>query len=595
MSTIVIGPATDRWGRYRLPSAALALGAVAGGLALAAGWPYWRAEPAAAAVNAFVTGAFVTSGILLASLAVLRRTGLLAIAAGLCWAATWLLCREAGPLPAIGLFANALFFVVLGWGVLLYPDGRLTGRADWWAAMATTVAFGPLAGVAIIVAEPEWNGFAPEVRWPSLLPDEAVFGFVSDLYKVINPVLAVVFVGLLVRRCARLYGLERSLIAPALAVLGAVVLCLAALSPTLENHRPGDVADGIAAQGAALAVFPLALLVAMVRRAVAAATAADRMLRLGGGPATVGAVRDALRSVLRDGTVDVFFWLPEEHRFVDVDGEAADPDGRPQAWRQEVTATSGERLAVVTGGPLLLRHVPFTEAALRAARLALQNAQLQVAIQAQLVETRAAQRRVEEAEAAERNRIARDLHDGVQQRLLALAMSASAAEWSTDDDPDSTASVFRDLRAGLLAANAEVRNVARGLDPEILRTAGLAGAVRDAAGRLGLPVDLRVELTGTAPYGDLAERTVYFAVCEALANVVKHSGAGAVWLRLTGGEARLEAEVRDDGRGGAAAGTAGGLAGLRDRVDAAGGSMLLTSPPGAGTTVLVSVPVGGAR
>ncbi|TCJ32823.1 sensor histidine kinase [Parafrankia sp. BMG5.11] len=595
MSTIVIGPATDRWGRYRLASAALALGAVAGGLALAAGWPYWRAEPAAAAVNAFVTGAFVTSGILLASLAALRRTGLLAIAAGLCWAATWLLCREVGPLPAIGLFANALFFVVLGWGVLLYPDGRLTGRADWWAAMATTVAFGLLAVVAIIVAEPEWNGFAPEVRWPSLLSDEAVFGFVSDLYTVVNPVLAVVFVGLLVRRCARLYGLERSLIAPALAVLGVVVLCLAALSPTLENHRPGHVADGIAAQGAALAVFPLALLVAMVRRAVAAATAADRMLRLGGGPATVGAVRDALRSVLRDGTVDVFFWLPEEHRFVDVDGEAADPDGRPQAWRQEVTATSGERLAVVTGGPLLRRHAPFTEAALRAARLALQNAQLQVAIQAQLVETRAAQRRVEDAEAAERNRIARDLHDGVQQRLLALAMSASAAEWSTDDDPDSTASVFRDIRAGLLAANAEVRNVARGLDPEILRTAGLAGAVRDAAGRPGLPVDLRVELTGTAPYGDLAERTVYFAVCEALANAVKHSGAGAVWVRLTGGEARLEAEVRDDGCGGAAAGTAGGLAGLRDRVDAAGGSMLLTSPPGAGTTVLVSVPVGGAR
>ncbi|WP_035742759.1 sensor histidine kinase [Parafrankia elaeagni] len=584
-----------RWSRYRLLLAAIACGAAAAALTVAAGWPYWRGEPALAAVNAFVAGAFVVSGVLLAGSPSLRRTGWMAVAAGLCWALTWLLGWDVGPLPALGLLANALFFVAFGWGVLLYPDGIPTGRLDWWAGALTTLAYGPLAALSILTSEPEWNGFDAGASWPTLAASEALFGAVSDVYLVVNPVLAAVFVALVGRHWARLYGLERSVLAPALVALSLVVIGLAVLSPTLDNRKPGHNADNIAEQGAALAVLPFALVLCELWRAVTVATSADRMLRPGGGPTTVTAVRDALRRVLRDDTVDLYFWLPDESRFVDVDGEPAEPDGDPgPAWRQPVSAPSGEMLALVTGRSVLRRGpAAFTGAALRAARLALQNAQLQVAIQAQVVETRAAQRRVEEAEAAERNRIARDLHDGVQQRLLALAMMVSAAEWSADD-PGASETVFGDIRAGLLAANDEVRTIARGLDPEILRSRGLAGAVRAAAGRLTLPVDVEIALTGPGPYGDLAERTVYFAVSELLANVVKHAGAASARVRLSGGAQWLVVEVRDDGRGGAAEGTSGGLSGLRDRAEAAGGSVDLASPPGAGTTVRVTVPTAAA-
>ncbi|MEX5633716.1 sensor histidine kinase [Parafrankia sp. FMc2] len=584
-----------RWSRYRLLLAAIACGAAAAALTVAAGWPYWRGEPALAAVNAFVAGAFVVSGVLLAGNPALRRTGWMAVAAGLCWALTWLLGWDVGPLPALGLLANALFFVAFGWGVLLYPDGIPTGRLDWWAGALTTLVYGPLAALSILVSQPEWNGFDADASWPTLAASEALFGAISDGYLVANPVLAAVYVGLVGRHWARLYGLERSVLAPALAALSLVVISLAVLSPTLDNREPGHNADNVAEQGATLAVLPLALVLCELWRAVTVATSADRMLRPGGGPTTVTTVRDALRRVLRDDTVDLYFWLPDERRFVDVDGEPAEPDGDPgPAWRQPVSAPSGEMLALVTGRSVLRRgHAAFTGSALRAARLALQNAQLQVAIQAQLVETRAAQRRVEEAEAAERNRIARDLHDGVQQRLLALAMMVSAAEWSADD-PGAAETVFGDIRAGLLAANDEVRTIARGLDPEILRSRGLAGAVRAAAGRLTLPVDVEIALTGPGPYGDLAERTVYFAVSELLANVVKHAGATSARVRLSGGAQRLVVEVRDDGRGGAAEGTSGGLAGLRDRAEAAGGSVDLASPPGGGTTVRVTVPTAAA-
>ncbi|EFC79967.1 histidine kinase [Parafrankia sp. EUN1f] len=623
MHARAMGARPQAWARFRRPAAAVACGALTAVLALAAGWPFWRGEPALAAVNAFVAGAFVSSGVLLVDIPLLRRTGVLVLASGVCWALTWLLCRESGPRPALGLFTNALFFVAFAWGVLLYPDGCLTGRADRVVGTLTTIAYGPLVALSMVVSEPEWNGFPAQASWPTLWAGQAFFGFISGLYVVINAALAMAFVALLARRWSRLYGLERSVVAPALGTLGVVALCLAALSPTLYNREPGHVAEGVAWQGVALAVLPLVLVSCELWRAVAVATAADRMLRSSGGAATVTVVRDALRRALRDDTVEVYFWLADERRFVDIAGQPAtsapEPGavpasgpvsasgtapgpgapvpprrGAPALWSQPVTAPSGELFALVTGrSPVLRRHGAFTGAALRTARLSLQNAHLQVTIQAQLVETRAARRRVEEAEAAERGRIARDLHDGVQQRLLALAMLVSVAEWSADD-PTAAAAMFGDIRAGLLAANDEVRTIARGLDPETLRTAGLVAAVRQAAARLALPVEVDVALGRGGPFGDVAERTVYFAVSEALANVVKHARATTARVRLTERPGGLVAEVSDNGCGGAVEHPAGGLAGLRDRVAAAGGEVRLSSPVGGPTTVMVIVPTGVA-
>jgi signal transduction histidine kinase len=388
---------------------------------------------------------------------------------------------------------------MFGSALLLYPDGRFTGRADRLVIAATGVAFGPLMTLSILASEPEWNGYAADAWWPSPLRSATLFGAISDAFLVINPLLALSFLVLMVRRVRGLPRPERSVAAPVLVVVGAALVAAALLAQPIEADDLARVLRGVALQGVALLAFPLVLLVATGRRALAAATAADRVLRLAG-PATVRSIRAALRTVLQDPTVEIFFRLPDTdgqvdrhgrdagrvdddgdahvdgnvvddgHRrgYVDVDGRPADPAAatRGGRWSRTVHTRTGDPLAVVTGDPALGRHTAFADAALRAGRLALENAQLQVAVQARLVETRAVQARIAGAEAEQRRRMARDLQDGVRRRLLDLAVTADAAE-AAAADPDASSSALRRLREGLIAANQEVRAVGRGLHPQV--------------------------------------------------------------------------------------------------------------------------------
>jgi signal transduction histidine kinase len=197
--------------------------------------------------------------------------------------------------------------------------------------------------------------------------------------------------------------------------------------------------------------------------------------------------------------------------------------------------------------------------------------------------------RLVDAFEVERRRIERDLHDGAQQRLVALTMKLGLARLDLPADSPAAAPVAEahDLAKVALA---ELRELIRGVHPKILTDRGLPAAVTDVAGRSPVPVAVDVELPERLP--PPVEVTAYFAVAEALTNVAKHSAAGAatVYARLDG--TLLRVEVRDDGRGGADPARGTGLTGLADRVAAVDGTLTLASPPGGPTLLRIELPCG---
>ncbi|MCJ7711253.1 MAG: sensor histidine kinase, partial [Chloroflexi bacterium] len=196
-----------------------------------------------------------------------------------------------------------------------------------------------------------------------------------------------------------------------------------------------------------------------------------------------------------------------------------------------------------------------------------------------------------EVEASELRRIERDLHDGAQQRLVMLAIDLGLAEERIDTDPAAARRLVVDAREQARQALAELREVVRGVAPSILVDRGLVAALGALAGRCPVPtyVDSSLGMGQRLPHA--VERASYYVVAEALANVAKHSGATrcSVFLRASSGW--LFVEVRDDGTGGAAISPGGGLAGLRDRVQALDGTLEVVSPAGGPTSLRVSIPV----
>ncbi len=208
--------------------------------------------------------------------------------------------------------------------------------------------------------------------------------------------------------------------------------------------------------------------------------------------------------------------------------------------------------------------------------------ELQVALQARLVELQASRARIVEAADAERRRVERDIHDGAQQHLLATRLSLTlAAERLRRGDVEGAREVVAEADGQLEAAVDELRALAHGIYPAVLTDEGIGAALEVLARRLPVPVRLL-----EVPIGRLSaavEAAVYFMASEALTNVVKHANATDVAVSVQRRGARLVVAVDDDGIGGALEGQGSGLRGLRDRVEALGGGLEIASPPGCGT------------
>ncbi|MER5647396.1 sensor domain-containing protein [Streptosporangium sp. NPDC002524] len=202
-----------------------------------------------------------------------------------------------------------------------------------------------------------------------------------------------------------------------------------------------------------------------------------------------------------------------------------------------------------------------------------------------VVELTRSRSRLVSAFEAERRRIERDLHDGAQQRLVSLTMTLGLARLTRGDE---TAELVGRAHEQAKLALAEIRDLIRGIHPQILTDRGLPAAVADVADRSPVPVEVVMALPARLP--EVVEATAYFVVCEALANVARHSGAGRATVTGRTDGARLVVEIGDDGVGGAAAAEGSGLAGLADRVSVVDGRLVLSSPPGGPTLLRVEIP-----
>jgi len=551
----------------------LAIGALC---ALAEG-PAWHQEPALAGLDLALALAYGFTGLMLGREPGQAVTGGALILAGL-FRGTWLVDTWNGPWPAYVIVFGALDRLFGAWALLRYPNSRLTrlqrgymiGLAAWMLIGRTLI---------LVTSTAQWNGNPPSVPWPALAPDRTLSNLLNYVVHSGEGLFAAGLGVLLAMRLVQARGLDRIVIAPITAAgIAAVIAATAsAAARTASSLNVTPYATYLVESVADFAI-PIAFLIALVQQLLLTRNVTE-LAAQAARDGDITTLRHALRHSLRDPTLELLDMSDPSL--------AAPSDGRLVSY---IGPGQGSPIAIVIADPLLARYRWLFDAAMRTSGLALHNAQLQArAAREELEQVKTSRARIIEAELAERRRLERDLHDGVQQHLLGITAGLSAAMTRTTD-PEATAA-FGQARDGLKVVLAELRDLAHGIHPAVLTQGGLAAALEEIAERLPLPVriDVPPRRLGTAE-----EATLYFVACEALVNVVKHAQAGIARVTVRAEESRLEMEISDDGIGGitAESNSGRGLANMFDRISALDGTVTIESPPGQGTRVKVSVPCG---
>jgi signal transduction histidine kinase len=297
-------------------------------------------------------------------------------------------------------------------------------------------------------------------------------------------------------------------------------------------------------------------------------------------------LRDSLARALRDPSLALAYWLPDFGVYVDLDGrpvQLEDLDGRATT----LIDRDGAHIAALIHDPALADEPELLDAVSAAAGIALENGRLHAELRARLEELRGSRARIVEAAQQERQLLERNLHDGAQQRLIALSLELSMLKGRLDGDSDAVEGIDR-ARREIAASLAELREIARGIHPAVVSGHGLAVALEQLAARAPLPVDLRVEIERRLP--EALEVAAYYVVSESLTNIAKHAHANTARVEVVQDEDELVLEVVDDGVGGADSERGTGLRGLADRVEALNGRLRVWTPQGGGTRVKAEIP-----
>ena len=547
------------------------------------------------AVAAAAVGlAFLCSGLAARAYRPRNRLGMLMIVTGFALLARQLRYSDDPALFTFFFLLGELPYALVANVALAYPSGRVTDRVErryLRAAYATAVIF-PL----LILL---FHGGGRPLRWFGYPPPESLVAFTSrpelvtrlqETYALVGyGLLAAVLIVLLLRKFVGATNLGRRILAPLL--LAAVVAALRAVFDavlTFWTPPPAWVLDNLFWwQVVGLVAMPIAFVIGLLGERLAHASVGDLVRRLEHAPPT--AIRYELARALGDPSLEVAFWLPERGEYADASGRAIvlpDEDGRRAVTRLE---NDGVPVAALVHDAALRDEPELVDAAAAAARLALENARLHAEIHAQLDKVKESRARIVAAGDVERRRIERDLHDGAQQRLVALALDLRTAQQQLGLQSDPEIDRLLGSAVGeLQTAVAELRELARGIHPAVLTESGLTAALESLGTRSSLPVTVEAELR-TRPPEDV-EATAYFVACEGLANVVKHAHAAHATIRASQRNGTLRVEVVDDGVGGASIDGGTGLRGLVDRVEAVGGTLLLESARGDGTRLIGEIP-----
>jgi signal transduction histidine kinase len=540
---------------------------------------------------AIVIGAwlFLVAGLVAWSRRPGNRLGPLMTAAGLALLLRQLRYSHDPFLFTVFFIVGELSYWLIAHSVFAYPSGHVTDRLERGllkAGYAVTFLF----TIAILLV---YDGSRP-LRFFDPTPRESLLLVAGNgdlavtLQKVfvvvVWGVLAIAAIAMLLRKLIRATPRMRRVLAPL--VIGALAVALRANFEGLFTfwERPSAVVYDYLFwwQILAFVALPLALLAGFLRARLARASVGDLVVELEHAPPH--GIRSALARALDDPTLKIVYWLPERQAFVDAAGRSVElpTDGKRAVTQLE---HDGEPLAALIHDPSLLEEPKLVRAAGAAAGLALENARLHAETRAQLEEVRDSRIRIVAAADEERRRIERDIHDGAQQRLVALAVQLRTAQRRLRD-PE----VDRLLGATvseLQVAVEELRELARGVHPAILTEDGLAAALDSLVSRTPFPVELTADEERMPAQ---VEATAYFVACEALVNVAKHADASAAKVTAERHDLRFVVEVTDDGVGGASTEGGSGLSGLADRVEALGGRLRIDSPAGRGTRVVAEIP-----
>jgi signal transduction histidine kinase len=538
-------------------------------------------SPIATAVLVVIVGwSFAGAGLVAWARRPENRTGPVMIAVGFGWYVAGLQFADNKSLFTAGVLLENVFIVALAYLLLAFPEGRLHSTFERFLVVA--------ALVDVTVVQLLWMFVSDANGGSNVLliePHDDLALAILETQRISGVLLAGATAFLLAQRWRHASEPLRRAIGP---VVAAGAAAFGALVVSVLNDAVGQPLGDIEPFAwLVFATVPYAFLAGLLRTRLGHSAVAELVLELGGATAP-GGLRDALARALRDPSLALAYWVPDQEGYVDVDGR---PVELPAAGADRVATfveRDGRPIAALVHDPAVREDEALLDSICAAAALALENERLQAELRARLEELRASRERIVQAGQAERRRIERNLHDGTQQRLVSISMALGLAESKLATDPEAARPVIAEARAALSAALAELRELSQGIHPGILTERGLGPALVELTYRGGTPVELELGLDERLP--EQVEATAYYVVSESLANVVKHAGATAVKVHVGRENGRAVVEVADDGVGGADGQLGTGLRGLRDRVEALGGRFAFVSPPGRGTIIRAEIP-----
>ena len=546
-----------------------------------------------------IVGTPIAAGLYALRAPVSANFGIALLLVGFLWSLTALAESSLSVPHTIGRLSTWLIFPCVVYLLLAFPHGRIDKGLDRGlffgvVAVMLFLFFGTAPFVQAFPTKTLWSTCTSDCPANALFVLDRQPAFLTEVILVREWLIEVLWLGLffsMFRRWRAASPLEQRTIGPAFAVAALLGLFHIAHITARQLGAPADTVIALSSAWTfCIVAVCAAFLLGLFRRRMLLADALARLsvtLRFSGDRSEV---RAALAAALSDSTIELLFH--------DRDSDAwRDARGRAVEWPQPVGVgrASTEFGAHAGVDEVVLLH----DAALRSDQDLVDGAGAMVlagsrhqALESELAtamgDLEDSRRRIAQAADLERARIERDLHDGAQQRLVALRISLALAEEDLDTNP--TAALERLHALGFEAENAleELRSLAQGVYPSLLADRGLDDALKSLAG--SGPVPVHVVAVGLTRHATEIESAVYFTCVEALQNAMKHAGASAVWIRLTQTCRMLRFEVRDDGAGFAPDHHEGrGVRNMHDRIEAIRGRLTIEAAPDRGTVVAGSI------
>jgi signal transduction histidine kinase len=511
------------------------------------------------------------------------RFGLLMVLASAAWFLSALSSANLAFPYTIGLAFDLAPAVVFLHVVLAFPSGRLERSSE-----RVLVVVGYATALGVHLAGMTLGGYGAD-NVLELAPRENASHRLENVELVVLSVLCLTGVVVLAfRRQQAGPPLRRSLAvlvdAFALALVMIAFLFLSSVFGLVSGETPFETIRRVTFF--VLGLAPLVFLVGLLHARLARSAVGDLIVELQADP-TPSDLRDALSRAVRDPSLTLVYWLPEFGTYAGLDGRPADLAAEDSGRAMTLIDRDGVSVAALLHDPSLEDEPELLAAATAGAGISLENARLHVELRARLEELRGSRARMVDVANKERQRLERNLHDGAQQRLVALSLELSLLGGELAGETGAQERLTR-ARQEIATSLAELREIARGIHPAVVSGHGLAVALEQLVALAPIPVRLDVEIPGRLP--ESQEVAAFYVVSESLTNVGRHAEASTAVVLVKRVNGQVLVEVRDDGIGGADTEQGSGLRGLADRVEALDGRLRIWSPAGKGTLIRAEIP-----